>query len=1104
MRILRGLGALIALAVLLAGIPVCLATFGGNPLPTDWSWQAIGQALLRPASDRALIGLVTIAGWIVWAALVASVTAEVLNALPGRRRRRLQLQIPGLGIGQKLAAALIVAVVSMLAAPHVQPVAHAEPAQPAPVATAPAHASSTASTTGAPSESTKAPAADRRSPQVSNKQQSVQRHKIHVVKRGEWLWNLAEHYLGEGSRWKEIAAANPGIDPDRIDVGQRLRIPLDRDPQPASNGKQTHEKRVSPKDGDTVTVQRGDSLSAISEDLYGDAKHWPDLYQANKASISDPDEIEIGQQLQLPSRRVLADSDRTVHHAPKQHRDDSDQPSMHKDGEARKGSDAPAKVRQDRPVPEAPAATPAPEVTRPAQPAPASPVETTTRPAEPTAEIHASEGIGQIDPQSVAAVSVGLLLAAGLITSLNSRRRRQLHSRKPGRQVPRPSAAASSFEQEVVAKHQPLRFEHLDLVTRAIAAHCRRTGDELPALTAARVADDRIDLLLSRPAASPPAGIEAAADGSVWTVHVTDLAAIRAIDGVADTVPPYPALVTLGRDADTAHVLIDLEAAAALTIAADDADEASRMMATIALELALSPWSADLDVTFVGPMLPGFTEGLDHPAVTQIDDIDRVLTGLEHRAAARRNNLAETTLGQKRLDPDLADAWCPHVVLFGQELDSDQARRLAGVVTELPRVAIAAVTTYEALTTWRCDLQVDGTAHLSPFDWDLTPQLVTDEQYQQLLELVTISGTDETRPAPWWDHDVEPAEGPAPAATVTPLPATASPVATSEPEEEQLPIARVEADDETHIGSGSTPVARPNHLRSRPGPRSPLTLHALVAGDGTDRVSSPVGRASAGSQRPDANDGDAWMALTSPPAADRPMLRLIGEPELVGARGPTNRRYKQRTLEIMFYLLEHPGTTMPGLTGTFSLSRDYAKSLVSNLRKTLGANDSGELYLPEMGQRPGYRLHDEVTCDIYYVNQLIGRGVNTAPSEILIRILAVVRGEPFLGADDWKLGFNLHAVRADVSCKLTDAAHELTGRALADGNIKLARWATAQGRAADPLNQTLMADEVRIEIQAGNTAVVTRLADRMSATARELDADLSDDAKEVLRDAIAM
>ena len=53
MRIVRGIGALAALVVLLVGIPFCLVIFGGNPLPADLSWQAIGQSLLRPASDRA-------------------------------------------------------------------------------------------------------------------------------------------------------------------------------------------------------------------------------------------------------------------------------------------------------------------------------------------------------------------------------------------------------------------------------------------------------------------------------------------------------------------------------------------------------------------------------------------------------------------------------------------------------------------------------------------------------------------------------------------------------------------------------------------------------------------------------------------------------------------------------------------------------------------------------------------------------------------------------------------------------------------------------------------------------------------------------------------
>ena len=82
-------------------------------------------------SDRALIGIVTIVGWIAWAGFTASVVAELVNAisaLPGRSgRKRIHLQLPGLGFGQKFAAILIVSVVTMIATPNMLPTATAEP-----------------------------------------------------------------------------------------------------------------------------------------------------------------------------------------------------------------------------------------------------------------------------------------------------------------------------------------------------------------------------------------------------------------------------------------------------------------------------------------------------------------------------------------------------------------------------------------------------------------------------------------------------------------------------------------------------------------------------------------------------------------------------------------------------------------------------------------------------------------------------------------------------------------------------------------------------------------------------------------------------------------
>jgi hypothetical protein len=47
----------------------------------------------------------------------------------------------------------------------------------------------------------------------------------YVVQPGETLSGIANQKLGDAARWREIAALNPGVDPDRLKVGQRLVLP---------------------------------------------------------------------------------------------------------------------------------------------------------------------------------------------------------------------------------------------------------------------------------------------------------------------------------------------------------------------------------------------------------------------------------------------------------------------------------------------------------------------------------------------------------------------------------------------------------------------------------------------------------------------------------------------------------------------------------------------------------------------------------------------------------------------------------------------------------------------------------------------------------------
>ncbi len=48
------------------------------------------------------------------------------------------------------------------------------------------------------------------------------------------------------------------------------------------------------------TIKSGDSLSKIAKQFYGNAADWQKIYQANKATIKDPNLIFPGQKIIIP------------------------------------------------------------------------------------------------------------------------------------------------------------------------------------------------------------------------------------------------------------------------------------------------------------------------------------------------------------------------------------------------------------------------------------------------------------------------------------------------------------------------------------------------------------------------------------------------------------------------------------------------------------------------------------------------------------------------------------------------------------------------------------------------------------------------------------
>jgi nucleoid-associated protein YgaU len=50
----------------------------------------------------------------------------------------------------------------------------------------------------------------------------------------------------------------------------------------------------------TYVVQKGDTLSKIAKQFYGDPSLYPQIFEANRDVLKDPDKIRPGQKLRIP------------------------------------------------------------------------------------------------------------------------------------------------------------------------------------------------------------------------------------------------------------------------------------------------------------------------------------------------------------------------------------------------------------------------------------------------------------------------------------------------------------------------------------------------------------------------------------------------------------------------------------------------------------------------------------------------------------------------------------------------------------------------------------------------------------------------------------
>ncbi|MCK7595518.1 LysM and BON domain-containing protein [Pseudomarimonas salicorniae] len=91
---------------------------------------------------------------------------------------------------------------------------------------------------------------------------------------------------------------------DRLRVGAPPATSADAAPPPVEEaGGEVEEEELAeeaPWSSRTYTVKKGDTLSAIAKEMYGNAGKYPVIFEANKPMLKDPDRIYPGQVLRIP------------------------------------------------------------------------------------------------------------------------------------------------------------------------------------------------------------------------------------------------------------------------------------------------------------------------------------------------------------------------------------------------------------------------------------------------------------------------------------------------------------------------------------------------------------------------------------------------------------------------------------------------------------------------------------------------------------------------------------------------------------------------------------------------------------------------------------
>lgn len=1086
MRRVRGLLGLVLLLALAVGLPWALAATIGNPLH-QWSSIKAGDM-----SDRDVIAIMATVAYLAWAsfalALLVEIAASLAAAVTHRPLR--PIRIPLLGVQQDLARTLIAAV--LLLAPAV--ISVVGPAASAFASTPPSTSTVTASQHQAPTSAARTVPAAAVSGQGHDDRSATSTYEIPSQGGMRSYWALAEHYLGDGQRWPEVWQLNDGHQqadgsvmdsPNVLRRGWTVTVPAAVAGSPAAGSHTEH----------MVTVHEGDTLSGLAEDA--GVSNWTTSWPANQdraepggQHLTNPDLIKPGWTVVMPGAASSASPGTTIPTHTTPHTPPVRTTPRTPPGTTPPRSTLPHSTPSAQPSTPARPGSPA----RPATPAPAAPRHD-ARPVPAASHSSSSEMVTVAEWAASLSAGAGVL-AGGLFLALRRYRRRQFRHRGAGRAIAGPAPRHVPLEKVLVTDGSAgvRDIEFIDRALRGLSLSVAAADGRLPAVLAARLTEQHLDLVLADPQLEAPPAPWVAVSPTSWVVEKS--AELPVIDSVERSpAAPYPTLVSVGYTAAGEEWLVDLEQCGALVINGDR-DRCLDLTRFVAAELAHNVWSDHLTVTLAGQLGADLVE-LNPSRLIHTADIPAAAAMAANDVRANRDvaDGEHVDVLHGRLHGVSGDTWMPNVLLLSPALsdggesapaDTAAVESLLDTVAERSsRTAVAVVLLpgpESSVASAGLELHVDAAGTLTIAALSVTAsaqQLPADQAVElgQYLAAVRDSAADVPMP---------PAEVEDGAASYTDLAGAVRPEHTV-PRPEQpaaTPAVAAVASASGFPSLASEPVSAASLL---PNPTSsylvttaatPAEIEALAP------VVAPEVSAALLAADPHLDeDLAAWFDK----ASQRPKLRLLGEVQVTAFGTPPDNKFDM-VGEAVAYLALHPrGVTGDRFAAEFWPKNNYTikdsspKNLMWLVRAWLGVNPlTGARCLPHAKPAAGasggglYRVGGLlVDWDLYCRLRSRGEARGAEGVADLVAALDLVSDVPLTGRRkggwSWLAGDTV-ADQDVMTAAIVDVASVVVTRALDEGDLELARRIAEKSAAIESGSDRPLLDLAAVCEAEGRTA----------------------------------